>query len=108
MTLTGCTTETSRSNYRYNRQGNVTGNKLGKKGAFATPKKYMEDAMGGNMTLTGCITETSRSNYSSNYEFLSNCSALIADKCTLVTPEEAQMTAMEKCNTEMTKIKKAS
>ena len=104
----------------------MTGNKLGKKGAFSTPKKHMEDAMGnqslytnkknlythlvgGNMTtLTGCPTETSRGNYSSNYAFLSNCSALIDDKCTPVKPEEAQMTAMEKCNTEMTKIKKAS
>jgi len=93
---------------RYNRQANVTGNKLGKKGAFATPKKYMEEAMGGNMTLTGCTNENSRANYSSNYKFLSNCSALIADKCTLVKPEEARMTAMEKCNTEMTKIKKGT
>jgi hypothetical protein len=59
-------------------------------------------------TLTGCTTENSRGNYSSNYAFLSNCSAFIDDKCTPVKPEEAQMTAMEKCNTEMTKIKKAS
>eukprot|EP00090_Calanus_glacialis_P022044 TRINITY_DN33997_c0_g1_i1.p1 TRINITY_DN33997_c0_g1~~TRINITY_DN33997_c0_g1_i1.p1 ORF type:complete len:355 (-),score=87.36 TRINITY_DN33997_c0_g1_i1:66-1130(-) len=94
---------------RYSRQANVTGNKLGKKGAFSTPKKHMEDAMGGNMTtLTGCPTETSRGNYSSNYAFLSNCSALIDDKCTPVKPEEAQMTAMEKCNTEMTKIRSST
>jgi hypothetical protein len=36
---------------RYNRQANVTGNKLGKKGAFSTPKNYMEDAMGKTITF---------------------------------------------------------
>ena len=59
-------------------------------------------------TLTGCKTETSRGNFSSNYDFLSNCSALIADKCTPVKPDAAQMTAMETCNTEITKIKNAT
>merc|ERR1711892_1585393 len=44
---------------RYNRQQNTTGNKLGKKGLFVTPQKYMEEAMGGNMTtLDGCDSAT--------------------------------------------------
>ena len=59
-------------------------------------------------TLTGCKTEPSRGNFSSNYDFLKNCSALIADKCTPVKPADAQMTAMEACNTEMTNIKNAT
>ena len=59
-------------------------------------------------TLNGCATKTSRGNYSSKYAFLSNYSALISDKCTPVKPDEVQMTAMEKCITEMTRLKKAT
>merc|ERR1711892_776132 len=91
---------------RYNRQENTTDNKLGKKGLFVTPQKYMEEAMGGNMTtLDGCDSATSKTFFSTNYTFLSNCSALIAEKCTPVTPDEAKVTAMASCYTEMNKIK---
>merc|ERR1712106_389610 len=91
---------------RYNRQQNTTGNKLGKKGLFVTPQKYMEEAMGGNMTtLDGCDSATSKTFFSTNYTFLSNCSALIAEKCTPVTPDEAQVSAMAACYAEMNKIK---
>jgi len=96
---------------RYKNHNKTTGNKLGKKGNFEAPKLNMEESMGGNVSSTSmakCNNDASRGNFSTTYDMLSNCSAMIAEKCAVTPPESSMMEGMEKCNTEMKAFKTAT
>ena len=55
--------------------------------------------------MKSCGSNTSKEYFTSNYTFLSNCSAFVKEKCSFVVPKETELAGMETCNKEMTKIK---
>jgi len=82
-------------------------NKLKKKGIFASAKKHLEDATGGNISSVSChFNPSSVDSFLSNYLLLSNCSNTVNEACNITMPDTATLSAMDKCFVEMDKTKK--
>jgi len=83
--------------------------KWDKKGIFGAPKKYLEDAGGGNVSAISCNSDNTTRSFNANYTFLSNCSELVNEVCNLTNlatyPSADIIAAMDKCNVEMEKTK---
>jgi len=96
---------------RYKRFNNTIGNKKGKKGNFEDPKKNMEEAVGGSgnvSSISTCSSASSRTDFNSNYNLLSNCSAMVEEACSSSPLDEDLLAGMETCNKEMTALRTAN
>ena len=89
--------------------------------AFTEKKVYIESqsvkydiinittiSLGGNVnssSMSTCNNDISRGNFMEKYIMLTNCSAMIDEKCNLTPAKESMMVGMEKCDKRMKAFK---